>query len=385
MRFPARFPDRLPAPAVALAALLAAVPPPPAPPGGGPGPALRVAVLPFAARGAAPDSWPRLRAPILRAIAAAGFEVVDPDAVDAAMRRGRLRDAALLERFEAAGLAAALGADRLLIGAIERCQEGPAPAVSLAGRLVDPRGLRVAAMAYTVVDDRALLRPLGIGGPVTAAQAADEAARRFAAGLAGGRDGDGDRGRLRRTSILAPDPAILPSGRLAAAPTVRRLVVLPFRNRTSRPGAGQAAADAAAWNLWRGTDVELVDAGDAARRLLRRGWRTGLPVGREEVLALGRETGVDAVLMGEVDRWEEGPPGAGGAPEVAFSVRLLQASTGAILWAAQHERRGDQTRVVYEAGNVRLPEALVARALHETLRPLFEVLTARPSEGGTGK
>jgi hypothetical protein len=399
MRAPRRFPGRLPALAAALAALAAAAPaaarqpaavrtePPSANPGetapgpaGRPGTALRVAVLPLNARGAAPGSWPGLRAPILRALAGAGFEVVDGDAVETAMRERRLRDAALLERFEAAGLAAALGADRLLIGAIDLCREKPAPAVSLAGRLVDPRGLRIVALAYTVVDDRALLRPLGIGGPVTAARIVDEAARRFAAQLAGGGE---DRERLLRASILAPNPAGLSPGRLAAT-AVRRLIVLPFRNRTARPGAGQAAADAAAWILWRGAGVDLVDAGDATRRLLRLGWRTGLPVGRAEVLALGRETGVDAVLMGEVDRWEE-PPGAGAAPEVAFSVRLLEASTGAILWAAQHERRGDQTRVVYEAGNVRLAEALVARALHETLQPLFEVLAARPSEGGTGR
>jgi hypothetical protein len=171
------------------------------------------------------------------------------------------------------------------------------------------------------------------------------------------------------------------SGRLDGG-EVRRIVILPFRNRTARPGTGGIAADAASWILARAGGADLFDAGDATRRLLRRGWRTGLPVGREEVLALGREAGVDAVLMGDIDRFDEGGRGQG-APAVALGLRLLDARTGAILWAAQHERRGDQTRLLYEIGNVRLAEDLLARALHEALQPLTAVLNARIDEGGT--
>jgi curli biogenesis system outer membrane secretion channel CsgG len=100
-------------------------------------------------------------------------------------------------------------------------------------------------------------------------------------------------------------------------------------------------------------------------------------VGRAEVVSLGLDPAADAILMGSVERWEEGA--AERPPEIAFSMRLLDARSGEILWAAEHERRGDQARILYEAGNVRLAEALMARAASEALEPLVKAL----AEGAT--
>ena len=87
------------------------------------------------------------------------------------------------------------------------------------------------------------------------------------------------------------------------AARVTRMVVLPFRNKTRQPGAGQAAADLASWSLVSTGGVTLIESGDATRRLLERGWRTGMPMGTQEILSLGLNPGVDSVMMGSVDHW----------------------------------------------------------------------------------
>jgi hypothetical protein len=345
---------------------------------------LKVAILPFAPRGAPPQAWQRLREALPGALAACGIDPVDAGAVEAALRSRRLRDVSLLERREMADLAAALGAERLLLGSIYRLDEGAAPAVSLSGRLIDPSGLGLEAMAFTVVEGQTLLGPLGAGGPVTLARILEVAARRLAESLCARRRGAPGHGHddLLRTSVLAPSPLEFVSPRLQGR-AVGRVVVLPFRNHSERPGAGQAAADLVSWCLVASSGLSVLDAGDATRHLLQGGWRTGMAVGRAHLASLGIDPAIDAVVMGSVHLWVEGDPAGLRPPEIAVSFRLLDTATGDILWAADHDRRGDQTRTLFEAGNVRLAEALMARAAFEALAPLLDALRARtPSAPG---
>ncbi len=335
----------------------------------------RLAVLPFMPRGAPPEAWARLREVFGTRLPAAGFDLVDQAAVNEALKERRLRDMSFLTHAEVAELAATLGADRVLAGYIYRFDDAPRAAVSFSGRLIDPARPEIEWMGLTVVEGRSLLGPLGTGGPITLRRTLEEAARRFAGDFAEPTEGARARTepRLLKPSHLAPEPSVFLSPRVAGK-GLHRIVVLPFRNLTRRPGAGQAAADILSWCLLSSGSVAVVDAGDATRRLLERGWRTGMPVGREEVLALGRDPGVDGVLMGSVERWLEADPGDTRSSEIAFSARLLDAATGEILWAADHERRGDQTRIVYDVGHVRLAEALMARASSEALAPLVNAL-----------
>ena len=338
----------------------------------------RVAVVPFTARGGVPDAWTLLWSAIQASLPSEGFDYVPPMAMYAQMKNRRLRDASILTHEELSSLADAVGADRLLLGEIYRFRPAPEPEVSFSGRLIDPRRLVIESMSFTALEGRTLMRPAGTGGPVTLERVVAEAAGQFVAELGApslGRPFD-DSERLRRASALAPSPATFILPRLADR-NIRRVVVLPFRNQTTHLGAGQAAADVFTWRLVASGQVSLVDAGDAVRRLLVRGWRTGAPVGRAEVLALHEDPGVDAVLMGSVDRWVEGVATGAVPPEINFSARMLDAATGKILWAVEHERRGDQTHTIYGLGNVHLAEILMARSASEVLEPLLRALKGK--------
>jgi hypothetical protein len=89
--------------------------------------------------------------------------------------------------------------------------------------------------------------------------------------------------------------------------------------------------------------------------------------------------------MGSVERWEEGDASGLRPPEIGLSLRLLDAATGDILWMAEHERHGSQTRTFYEAGNVRRAEALMALTACEALVSLTGPLVdhAPLATGGT--
>jgi hypothetical protein len=351
--------------------------------------ARRIAVIPFAPRGAKPEAWDDLWPFIARSLADRGLEVVESVAVERQMRTARLRDASILSHEEISALAAAVRADRVLLGNLYRLDDGKEPRVSFSGRILNPEKLEIEAMSVTLLEGNALLGPLGMGGPVTEERLLEEAARRFAASLDDGLHGVPPLQEIKpllRGGMLAPGAASYMAPQINAR-GIRRVTVLPFRNQTKHLGAGQAAADMFAWCLMASGQVSLFDSGDAARRLLVRGWRTGMPVGRAEVLALGGDPGVDAVLMGSVDRWSGVDQGGSIPPEVAFTLRLLDAKTGEILWAAEQERRGDQTTMIYGIGGARLTESLLARSALEAVQPLLKAMkvSTRPSNGEARK
>ena len=90
-------------------------------------------------------------------------------------------------------------------------------------------------------------------------------------------------------------------------------------------------------------------------------------------------------MMGSVDHWMAGDARGERPPEVSLSARLLDTRTGAILWAADHERRGDETRVIYDVGTVRLAESLLARTSNEMLKPLLKLINKSARRGGEGE
>jgi hypothetical protein len=345
-----------------------------------------VAILPFATRGAGPEAWPRLRGALRRALAARRVTLIRQEVVEREIRRRRLRDMSILHLEEMKDLARAVRSQKLLLGYVYRLSDGGEPVVAFSGRLINPQGQKIEAMTFTAQEGRDLQGPLGSGEPVTFERTLDAAAVSFADAIiksarAGGRQRKPD---LLKSSILAPNPSAYFSPDLDAG-MLGRMVVLPFRNRTRQRGAGQAAADLISWSLVSSGGATLVEAGDATRRLLERGWRTGVPIGKEEILSLGLDPGVDAVLMGAVEKWAEGETRSDRAPEIGLSARLLDARTGVILWAADHDRRGDETRSIYEVGNVRIAEALLARASYEMLKPLLDLLEDSARSGDEGE
>lgn len=343
-----------------------------------------VAVLPFVSRGTEPETWPRVRDALRRALALRRVTLVPERAVEEELRRMRLRDTSILLHEEMERLAEALGAEKLLAGYVYRVSE-EFMAVTISGRLIDPARRRIEAMVFAAQEGRELEGALGSGKPATLERTLAAAAYSFVDALieSATDPSAGRRPDLLDRSILAPDPSAFFSESLKTL-RIEKILVLPFRSRVPHAGAGQAASDLVSWGLVRSEAVSVVEAGDSTRRLLERGWRTGMPVGTEEILSLGLDPGVDAVLMGSVEKWIEQAPRSSRAPEIGLSARLLDARTGRILWAADHERKGDETRVIYEIGNVRLTEELLARASYEMIAPLLNVMEKTARKGARG-
>lgn len=81
------------------------------------------------------------------------------------------------------------------------------------------------------------------------------------------------------------------------------------------------------------SDVALAMDRHALRHIKRKDF--------EQATIIGRELGVDTVLVGEVTRWKEREGGALGAKEpasVAFQAFLLRADNGAMVWSTNFSK-----------------------------------------------
>ena len=86
--------------------------------------------------------------------------------------------------------------------------------------------------------------------------------------------------------------------------------------------------------------------------------------------ALERTASADTILTGTVEAWDLGGGEAEPEPQVAVALRLLEASTGRILWTGAAERRGWDRKGLFRRGRIHSRGALTARVIEDLTRRL---------------
>ncbi len=147
----------------------------------------------------------------------------------------------------------------------------------------------------------------------------------FSVALGGGCASGG--GATRTANVyVAPD-----------ARAVRRVAVLPFRAPTELIGA--SVSDLFVTELMKTGRYELIERGQLSNVLGETDVQlSGLTAG--QAVQVGRMAGADAVVIGTVSEYENVAQGGRTLPAVGISVRLIDATTGKVLWSVDHAGRG---------------------------------------------
>ena len=124
---------------------------------------------------------------------------------------------------------------------------------------------------------------------------------------------------------------------------VERVAVIPFENLSTDRQAGLRATRLFATELLASGAVDVVEQGEVEAAL------TGLPssqrgryqaLTKENIIALGEELEVQALLLGSVTQSETLRSGQVMTPVVTLDARLVETETGTAVWAATHTERG---------------------------------------------
>jgi hypothetical protein len=121
--------------------------------------------------------------------------------------------------------------------------------------------------------------------------------------------------------------------------SIKKLAVLPFENFTSDEYAGEKIRRAVVADLLsRGIDV--VEPGEITRAVRELKIKSLSVMILSEVQKLGKASGADTVMMGSVECYGVSRGISVSYPEVTVNLKVLETSTGKVLWSVHHTSGG---------------------------------------------
>lgn len=120
---------------------------------------------------------------------------------------------------------------------------------------------------------------------------------------------------------------------------VEKVAVFPFENFSGDQQAGVRATRLFITELLASGAVEVVEPGQVAEAVNRVAGIGPTP-STEQIVALGKSLGVQALLLGSVNQAENVRAGTVMVPVITLDVHLVETETGAAVWAATRTEKG---------------------------------------------
>jgi len=152
---------------------------------------------------------------------------------------------------------------------------------------------------------------------------------------------------------------------------VQRVAVLPFENLSSDRQAGARATRLMITELLATGALDVVEPGEVQAALGQFGTRVTDP-SSEQIVALGKSLGVQALILGSVTQSDTLRSGATAIPVVGLDVHMVETETGAAVWAASTVVKGESfgARILGTAGE---PVSVTTRrAVRDVLKTLVQ-------------
>lgn len=123
------------------------------------------------------------------------------------------------------------------------------------------------------------------------------------------------------------------------ASEARHAAVLPLVNLTNTPNAGRMVGDLLTTELYASTKFDLMESTEMLKRI--KGNEDDLEFVMEDVVAqkLGSKLGVDTVIYGSVTEYQY-KRGVNQSPTVGINLRMIDVSSGNVLWASSSSKSG---------------------------------------------
>jgi TolB-like protein len=125
----------------------------------------------------------------------------------------------------------------------------------------------------------------------------------------------------------------------------------------------------------------VVDPGQVEQVVLANRVRMSDRLPLADIQKIGAELGAEYVVVGSVNEYGMVQDAMERVPVVSFAIRMVSCSSGVILWAATHSRRGDDNESMFELGRVETTEELAAVAVREAVSTLKTDPSMKKSRG----
>lgn len=121
---------------------------------------------------------------------------------------------------------------------------------------------------------------------------------------------------------------------------IKKVAVLPLENLTQDTLAGEKVRKVVVSELLAVGVLDVLEPGQVNRALAQQGIQAPSSMSAEEFKKLGASLGVQAFIVGSVETYEQINVGGVFYPQVAITLRAVDAATGTIIWSASRTGGG---------------------------------------------
>ncbi|RJP72406.1 MAG: hypothetical protein C4532_06000 [Candidatus Abyssobacteria bacterium SURF_17] len=133
---------------------------------------------------------------------------------------------------------------------------------------------------------------------------------------------------------------------------LNRIAVFPLENLSGEPDAGGRVTSILASDLYNSGLVDIVEPGEVQQFIIRSRIRVAGQLDLDTIREASRQLAADGIVFGSINEYTVIATDLGPLPAVSMTLRLVDANTGEIVWAATHSLQGDFKETVFGIGRV---------------------------------
>lgn len=151
---------------------------------------------------------------------------------------------------------------------------------------------------------------------------------------------------------------------------INKIAVLPFYNITGQKEAGKIVTNVFVTELFKSGRFHVEEPGNVLQFMVQEKIDRIGEIEIEQVQILGRRLGVNAVIVGTVDEFDEGKGGVYQTPTVSITARMVESDSGKLIWSAQNKKKGDDYIIILDFGEVRSTTTLTQKIVREMIKTI---------------
>jgi hypothetical protein len=152
---------------------------------------------------------------------------------------------------------------------------------------------------------------------------------------------------------------------------VRTVAIMPFENLTAEKTAAERVRDTFTNILLSSGQIYALPPGEVARAAIRAGITNPISPAVEGIIKFAAITKVNAVITGVVREYGEVRSGGASANVVSFSLQMIEAQSGRIVWSASSTKGGISAKDRLFGGGGKPMNDVTEEAVNDILNKFF--------------
>lgn len=148
---------------------------------------------------------------------------------------------------------------------------------------------------------------------------------------------------------------------------VKRVAVLPFSSISATTSASETVTNIFVTEMYKLGKFHVEEPGNIVDFMIKEGMTTIGEIDVENLGMMSEHLGVDAVIVGAVEEYDDGLTQFPPLPVVSLSLRMVEPGSGKIIWSAKNKRNGEEYVTVFGMGRVRSITTLTQKVVNEMI------------------